>query len=377
MITVSSECGLVLAQRSYTLSARASISYAGETLLTDIPIVSGGEEFDDSMRIPERVTIRIPRIVDGRDLVPTEAASPIAPYGQRLHVKLGVGIPGTTEWINRGEFLTYDVRLDGTQIAITAVGLLDLIDEARLVTPYRPTGTFLTSVRNLVEPALTVLCDADLLATDRSVPGDINQDEDRLGALDELLAAWPARAQVTPAGYLRLMKADTYDESAVFLQLLNFDLDSEDPQDKANVLEVGGSITRDGLYNTCVVRGQGTDGLQVQGVAYDRTEGSPTSLRSAFNPLPVPFYYFSPLLTTQQQCETTAAAMLARRAAALATRVELTVVPDPRTVGNELVLYRDTESTWEDDDIPCVIEKMFLPYTSSSGPMQLTLREHR
>jgi hypothetical protein len=375
MIDVTDELAGILNTRSFVMSCRASITLGGTVLLDNIPVTSGTEEFDDNLRVPERVVITVPRVVDGVDLIPTSATSPLAPYGQRLHIKIGIGVSGgQTEWLDRGEFLIQQVQLQNTQIAVTAVGLLALIEEARLIGPFRPTGTFTTALRTLIEPALTLIVDPDVTALDRTVPADLNEDEDRIGALVNLLTAWPARAQVDPAGYLHVLPADEYPEGS-FVQLFNFTMADGQTQNLANIIEAGGAITREGLFNTVVARGQGADGNTIMGVAYDKTPGGATSLRSYFNPLPVPFYYFSPLLQAAQQCQDTAISILKRKAALTAQRLQMTCIPDPRFVGNDLIRYRHLRSTDADQEIVCVVERMVLPYTADSGPMTLILRE--
>lgn len=374
MIDVSDECAMMLDNLTFVMSCRASITLAGAVLLDDIPVITGTEEFDDALRVPERVVITVPRVVDGVDLTPTEATDPLAPYGQRLHIKIGIGLGQRTEWLDRGEFLIERVELSGTDIQVTAVGLLALIDEARLVGPFQPTGTLLTALRTLIEPALTVRVDSSVTALDRAVPASLNDDEDRLGAALDVLTAWPARAQVTPSGYLQVWPDDYYPPST-FLQRYNFTEDDV-AQNYANILELGGALTRDGLYNAVVARGLAADGNTVAAAAYDRTPGGPTEFRGPFNPLPVPFFYYSPLITTAVQAQSAANGILARRAARSADRIKMTCVPDPRIVGNDLVQYRAERSTDVDREIPCVVEHLSLPYTADSGPMTVVLREY-
>lgn len=375
MIEVSEDCATILDHRSFVLSCRVSVTLGGTVLLDNIPVITGTEEFDDGLRVPERVVVKVPRIVDGRDLIPTSASSPLAPYGQRLHVKLGVGVSGgQVEWLDRGEYLIHDIGLDGDEITVTAVGLLALIDEARLVTPFKPTGTFTTALRALLEPAVTVIVDPAVTALDRSVPADLNQDEDRIAALQEILTAWPARAQMTPAGYLAVLPAEDYPTGS-FLQLYNFRYRDGVLAPFANVQTVSGAITREGLVNTVVARGQTADGTQLQRAAYDKTPGGPTSLRSNFNPLPVPYYYFSPLLDTSERCQDAAITILRRKAGLTAQRLQMTCVPDPRFVGNDLIEYRPADSPDFDHSLFGIVERLVMPYTADSGPMQVTIRE--
>lgn len=374
MITVSDQAGTVLDGRTFKTGARMTVTYGGEVLLDDCPIVGGQEEFDNTLRVPERVTFTVPRIVDGVDLIPTSATSPLAPYGQRIHIKVGVGIAGRDEWYNRGEFLLQSASLEGNTIAVTAVGLLALIDEAGLVLPFKPTGTLTTSLRALVEPALTVAVSSDVTALDRSVPSGITQDDDRLGAVLELLDAWPARAQVTPAGYLDVRAVDDFDDGPP-IQLYNFVDDDGTVDQGANVVDVGGAITREGLFNTVVARGQGVSGEQVTGVVYDVTPGGATARGGPFNPLPVPKYFFSPLMTTQAHCLSAAAGILRRGTGGPGQRIQLTCVPDLRILGNDLVMYRTMRSSDPAWWIPCTVDRLVLPYTADSGPMTVVLRE--
>ena len=46
------------------------------------------------------------------------------------------------------------VTLSTSTVTVTAMSLLTLIDEARLTAPYQPTGSFVSTLRALVEPAL-------------------------------------------------------------------------------------------------------------------------------------------------------------------------------------------------------------------------------
>lgn len=367
MITVTDECAAVLDGRTFVMSARATVTRAGTVLAADLPITSGSEEFDDGLRVPERVTITVPSVLDGVSMVPTSPSSPLAPYGQRLHVKVGIGLGSRIEWLDRGEFLIHTVRRQGKDLIVTAVGLLALIEEARLVQAWKPSGTFTTSLRSLVEPALTVTVHSSVAALDRSVPATLNQDEDRLQAVLDLLAAWPARAQVAPGGYLQVLPVE-YHPTGGIIQQFNT---PESPY--ANVVDVGGALTRDGLYNTAVARGQASDGQQVIGAAYDRTAGSATALGSPFNPLPVPTYFYSPLLTTATQCQEAAASILRRKAAITGPALELDCVPDPRMVGNDLATYRPERLLERETDV--VLERLVLPYTSDDGPMKLVVRE--
>lgn len=375
IVTSSVLADVVLNRRTFRMTARATVTRGGQVLASDIPISTGYEEADDALRVPERVTLSIPRMVDGVDWSPQDHDSPLAPYGQRLHVKLGIDLGADgTEWLDRGEFLIYQSGLsaDETSVDVTAQGLLTLVDEAGLIVPFAPGATFEASVRQLIEPGLTVALHPDLTGGDATVPSTLNFDDDRLGALLQILEAWPARAQVLPSGYLLVMPADYYPGGAT-VQRYNFDTDDGFGQRFANVIHVSGSMTRDGIYNAVVARGMAADGGEVVGVAIDRS--SPTGTDGPFNRLPVPYYYFSPLLDTAAKAQKAAATTLDRVARPQPRRWKMTCSPDPRLLLNDLVDYLPVRSTDAAEQIPCVLEQLRMPYTADSGPMELTLRQ--
>lgn len=345
---------------SYKYFCRIESWLDGELLSDDVPITSGVEESDRTLQVPERITLAVPRIVNGVDWTPTAVDHPLAANGQRLRVLLGIGLAnGVVEWFQRGEFLLVDSVRDGDSITVTGLGLLQLVAEARLVSPYQPSGTIGGTIRGLIEPALTVVIDAAL--TDRAVPSGINFDEDRLGAVHELLDAWPAEAHVTPYGYLQVSPIATPTTAVLSLT---------DAGETATVVDTAGVSTREGAVSAVVARGTASDGGQVQGVAYDLTTG-PHRYGGPFNPLPVPEYFASPLLTTVTECVLAANTIMARRRRETQLKHELSAVPRP-----DLELSDVIDATLNGTDTAlCTVEAMRLPYTPSGGEMTLTLRE--
>jgi len=368
VISVSTTAGRVIRSGSYQLSCQVSVSLAGEIIAVDVPVAGGREEFDVDLKVPERVTITVPRIDGGTDWTPQAAGSPLAAYGQRLHVRLGVGLgPDGVEWMNRGEFLIRETTIDDDTVTVTAVGLLALVEEARLVSPYQPTGTLLSTVRGLVEPALTVVMSTNL--TDRAVPASMNFDEDRLGALLEVLDAWPAVGQVTEDGYLYVRPVDEIDFGPAILAYNRAD----QPLLVGWVERSTGANTRDGIVNAVVARGAAADGSPVQAAVYDTSAG-PARYGGPFNALPVPEFFYSPLLTTVAQCRAAAQTILTRKTAPDARRFTLTCIPDPRLQGHDLVFYVPTR-TGSSENANTVIDKLSVPYTANDGAMLMTLRE--
>jgi hypothetical protein len=357
MIALSSQALSILG-RSYRYYLSVDSWLGGALLADSIPVSAAVEETDRTLRVPERLTLTVPRRDRGMSWSPVGVNHPLAANGQRLRVQLGIGLDGTrVEWFQRGWFLIEESTVDGDNVNVTAVGLFALIDEARLVSPYQPTGTLVSTLRGLVEPALTVVVDGAL--ADRGVPSGINYDEDRLGAVLELLDAWPADAAVSPDGYLSVTPA---------VQSTTPVLTLTDGAGGTIITAVGAS-SRDSAANVVVARGTASDGGQVQGVAFDLS-GGPTSYGGQFNPLPVPFFFSSPLLTTVEQCNAAAATILAKRQRNTGRAFRVEMVPHPGLLAGDVVSLTTDDYT----NLACSVEALTLPYTASGGSMTLTAR---
>ncbi|RPE44170.1 uncharacterized protein DUF5047 [Streptomyces sp. Ag109_O5-1] len=356
-----SATALAVVQRSHTMAMRAESWLGGQLLTDDIPIADGSESRDRSLAVPEQITLTVPRRDKGYDWDPgTDPTHPLAAYGQILRIDYGVDIGSSgTEWINRGWFLITDSSTDGDTVTVSCAGLLTLIDEATLVSPFQPgaSDTLASVVRALIEPALTVSFDGTLV--DRAVPLGMQWDSDRLGAVTEVLGAWGAAERVTEDGYLMIEPVS--DAGAAVLAI------SDDP-DTGTVVRWQGSTTRDGAYNCVVAQGEDANGNQLQGVAYDSSATSPFQYGGNFNPLPVPYSYQSSLLTTVAQCRTAAAAQLALLRRQAYRKLAVTMVPHPGLVTGDILTVTGAGLT----NARCAIEILSLPY--SPGEMNLTVR---
>jgi len=374
MITVSDDLMNVLRYGSFKLHARCWTSYAGKVTATNIPIVAGGETFDDSLNVPERVEIDVPRVVDGVNLAPGDPKAALAAYGQRLHVQLGVDV-GTfgIEWFDRGEFLIIESESDGDVVHVTAVGLLALVEEADFVSPYQPSSTMKTIVRNLVEPAIPVVFSADL--TDRSGPpgsAGVNYDEQRLVCLIECLNTWPADMLMKPEGYLYLTPDPGTAAPPQDWNLFRYNR-TDSPFDRATVIRTQESSSRDGVTNCVVARGTDANGGQVYAAAYDTSTGA-TRYKGPFNPFPVPYVLQSPFLTTRPQCQAAANKLLAQRSRTTYRRFDAEIVPLPILCGRDGVYVYDGNPDLSQAATGTWVETLDLPYVADGGSMRLTLR---
>lgn len=356
MLDMSDEA-LAVVQGSYTMRVRAEAWLGGELIASDIPVSDGGEDRDRSLAVPESVQLTVPREDRGTSWEPVDPTHPLASYGQQLRIDYGVDVGTHTEWINRGWFLVTGSDTNGETISVQTDGLLKLVDEAKLSAPFQPAaGDTLASVaRELVEPALTVVVSS---LVDRPVPQGMQWDTDRMGALREVLNAWPADARVTEDGYLSIEPLEDSDTAVLALT----------DGVGGTVIRWQGSTTRDGAFNVVVAQGEDSAGAQVQGVAYDRVGSSPYRIGGPFSPLPVPYFYHSPLMSTVAECRAAAETTLQRLRRTAFRKLNVSMVPHPGLVPGDVVTVTGVGLT----GALAVIERLSLPY--SPGDMTLTVR---
>jgi hypothetical protein len=356
MLDLSADA-LAMVQRSYTMQMRVESWLGSQLLSSDVPVNTGSETLDRSSSIPESVTLQLPRTDRGMSWDPLVPDHPVAAYGQRLRISFGVQTGFGVEWIQRGWFLVTGSQLDQDTVTVNASGLLALIDEAKFIAPYEPSGTFISTLRGLVEPALTVSIDGAL--ADRSVPVGFQWDTDRLGGLFELLDAWPAVGHVDENGILVVTKPPTTLTPVAALT------------DAAGgtVIRWQGLAARDGGFNIVVCKGEDSAGNQIIGTASDVNANSPMRISGPFNPLPVPFEFSSPLMSTVAQCRAAAATILERKRRTATRKITARMVPHPGLQIGDAVTVTGPEL----DAATATIEQLVLPYNPIEQTMQLVI----
>ena len=319
--------GLEMALRA-THAVRATVDSwrGGDLLAARLPVLDGELTEAADQTVPERVSLTVPRYDPrtGVDYTPSDPAlSPLGHYGQRLAVGRVVERAGAEPLaVQLGWFRVEGWDLEGDSIRVEALGLLAVIDQAKLLSPTAPPvgATFRSEFRRLVEGLLPV--DLSASPADRAVPRSFAWDSDRLASLAELCAAWPARMYVDADGVLNVAAphADATDPADLVLT-------EGDPQ-LGTVVSLGYGGSRDGVANVVVARGEQTDDPArgpVQGIAYDLA--GPSAYGTVYGPAPA--FYASPLLTTTAQAQAAAATRLATLRRPSVTRSVVTV-PDPR-----------------------------------------------
>lgn len=298
-------------------SWRGGVLLAGAIPLTDGRLIEKADQ-----RVPERVTLQVPRFdAAGRDLHPgTDPLAPLAANGQRVRITNTLHAPEVEAPVQLGWFHIVDWESDGDTIEVEALGLLNVVDEYRLLAPTSPPvgATFKSEIKRLLEGTLPLYFEPGLV--DRAVPRSMAWQDDRLGALIELAQAWPAHMFVDEAGVCTY--APPLDAAAA--------ADVELAERLGTVVVARDSGTRDGIANIVVARGEDSSDAArpaVAAIARDTAVGSPTAADGPYGN--VVEFLASPLLTTTARALAAAETRLSRRLL-LARSVPMDTLPDPR-----------------------------------------------
>lgn len=308
---------------SHTVVARARVVTGHQTGVspagTVIPILAGNVQLDWTK--PVRSTLDL---TTDPALWPGRASDLLAPYGNEVFVERGVQMgDGHVEWVSLGYHRINTVEQQTVPydaIRISAQDRMAGIVDGRLPQPrqWPSTATYGAVVNSLVQeiyPAATVEWD-DATAS-QQIGRSVIADEDRYQFLDELIAGrgkvwwWDHRGI--------LVIRDLPDPASPVWTIAG---------GAGGVLvEMSQSLTREGVCNAIVARGEGVDTTApAWGIATDSGVDSPTRWGGPFGR--VPRFYSSPLITSDAQARLAAASLL-KRYVGLPYNVDWTAVPNP------------------------------------------------
>ena len=257
----------------------------------EIPIIGGDVRADASADIRTSLTLN----TSGVDEWPHDADDLLAPYGNEIWVERGLDFGnGVREIVGLGYF-----RIDTTsqqqgpdgEITITASDRMAGIIDARLVTPVQfvSGGTFANAFDVLVHdvyPDAEIVYDFD--AENSNFTTSHIAEEDRYGFLADLARSRGKIMYWDYTGKLRVESPPNPDVPVYHVSSGRYGV----------LIEVGRSLTRQGVYNAVVVNGETpTDLPPVQAIVYDNNPLSPTYWNGQFGH--VPRFYYSSFITTQ------------------------------------------------------------------------------
>src|SRR5215203_1625876 len=117
---------LATLRESYVMRLHVTSWRGGEMLFSDIPVATGNLAMDRSLTVPERLTLTVPREVDGFNWVPDHADHPLSPYGQILQLAMGIDVGGNEEILRMGWYPITESAVSGDTVNVTAEGMLKL-----------------------------------------------------------------------------------------------------------------------------------------------------------------------------------------------------------------------------------------------------------
>jgi hypothetical protein len=174
-------------------------AYLGSTNLGAVPIVIGSWSITDSgdQQVPGQLEFEVPNTSEWR---PTRWQHPLAGRGHRLRVRVGTSYTGGSEveWLNLGWFLPDPPTPNGETQRVSARGMLALVDESRLLEPYRA-GAGATRY-TVATKLLAGLLPIRFKVANETTPGATVVEQDRLDGVQQLADAWPARLYVDDEG---------------------------------------------------------------------------------------------------------------------------------------------------------------------------------
>lgn len=338
---------------AHKMVARATLVAPGQTGVTPTGIAIPG--VSDLGRLPilggdvtVDATADVQATLDFTTLYPwpTSASDPGTPYGQEIYVERGVeyGV-GTTEWVGLGYFRIDSVeqsgRADGT-IRISGSDRMAVVRDARAYQPeqFGAGASVGALIDQVVQEALptgqTLVSVYDWSAYADTVGTVQILDQDRLPFLQDIVASRGKVMYWDYAGRLQVKSAPSPTTPSVW---------TVNRGAGGVLVSVSRKISRDGVYNAVVARGDATGELPpVQGIAYDNNPSSPTYWNGPFGL--VPKFYSSSFITTTAQANSAAAAVLLK-STGLPYTVSFASVPNPALEAYDVItlLFSDDEGS--------------------------------
>jgi hypothetical protein len=259
----------------------------------------------------------------------------LTPYGNELFVERGIDYgDGVREWVSLGYFRIDDIQQrevpEGT-LRISGRDRMATVIDSKLTTPrqYVPGTTFRSVFDDLIGelfPGVEITADFSLDDTIFTTPHVA--EDDRYSFLLDLVAAYGKVFYFDHRGHLTIRTPPTPRLPVWVVH----------SGERGTLLSASRSITRDGVFNVIVARGEAVGEAEpVWGQAYDNDPSSPTYYFGPFGR--VPRFYDSSFLRTPEQCVVAARTQLALTLG-LPYTLDFDMVPNPALEPLDPVLFR-------------------------------------
>ena len=262
-----------------------------------------------------------------------------------------------------GQFRIQDWDADRDVVSVDAVGLLSVVEESRLTVPTSPLvgQSFSEAIEWLLEDLLPIEYGPGLPPNDQVSP-IVQWDDDRLGAIFDLLDAWGVRGYVNNEGVFTVEPFSESVEPVVSWR------DGE----SGTVVSAPRSGSRDGIFNAVIVRSSAQELEEYERMIAQAAVFSQDAIIGWESPYgQVPYFHTSPLVRNATQAARTGRTILQRVTKWARTRV-VTAVPDPRVELGDIGRIVTTEHAGP-TDLTGEVVGYRLPLTAQQGAAQYTV----
>lgn len=179
-----------------SVRARVHVTLAGRVLATDVPVEDVRLEASAARTVATKCALRAPL-----SWLPDHPGSPLAPFGQRLHVTAVVSAAGREHEVALEPLLITAWEERGAGVSVTALSLLQHLEEDEWAWPSSPpAGARLSGEAQRIAGHLPVV----VHGPDLPISRDLQWGTSRTDALRDLCAAYGLRHWVGVDGCLHL-----------------------------------------------------------------------------------------------------------------------------------------------------------------------------
>lgn len=284
----------------------------------EIPVIDGDVTMDGTADIFATCTLQTIR-----DLWPIRATDLLAPYGNEIFIRRGVDLGGDGPlWSPLGYFRIDDIDNPSnlSHVDLSGSDRMAGIVDARFMEPRQFASTDVIGLVIAVMVA-EIYPDVEIVWDDatfgETLGRDVVSEESRYEFIRDILTSFGKVCAFDGSGRLQIF---TPPEPTIPRWILKAGW-------KGVLLRATQSLSRNGVYNAVVARGEGADVEEpVQAIAIDDSPSSPTRFGGPFGQ--VPRFYSSPLITSEDQAFLAARTLLTRNLG-LTHNVRLIAIPNP------------------------------------------------
>lgn len=345
---------------SHRMFARARVCVDFQTGVAptgfEVGIIDGDVRADASADVRTSLDLMTPGVDDSyRGTWPVRPDGLLAPYGNELFVERGINYGnGTIEVVSLGYYrINSTVQESGPSgpIVLAGVDRMAGIIDARLTEPVQfSAGTSVATVFDQlvheVYPLATI--EYDFVASGSTFDTSHIAEEDRYGFLRDVAQS---RGKIMYWDYRGVLRVESPPDPTVSVYTITSGRGG-------NLVQLRRSLSRQGVYNAVVARGDTVEGASapVSALVVDDNVNSPTFWGGRFGR--VPRFYYSSFLTTESQARSAAQSIL-QQAIGLPYSVNLDAVPNPA-----LEPYDPIQIVMPDSTDVHVIDSISIPLTS-------------